>query len=109
MAYFRDIFVVQPRPKFWIKTFLHLVSPGGFGYIRKLQAGRDAAYVHERDKHKVSKKHHGAGGWLDTKEDGILKRDYASYDEYLTHQKLKLEEMVKMKAASAISISSITA
>ena len=31
------------------------------------------------------------------KEDGLVKRDYASYDEYITHQKLKLDEMVKMK------------
>ncbi len=97
MAYFRDIFAVQPHPKFWIKTFLHLVTPGGYGHIRKLQAGRNSDYVHERDKHEVRYKHHGAGGWKDQKEDGILKRDYASYDEYLTHQKLKLDEMVKMK------------
>jgi SAM-dependent methyltransferase len=97
MAYFRDIFAVQPHPKFWIKTFLHLVTPGGYGYIRQLQAGRDTAYVHERDKHEVRKKHHGLGGWQGDKEDGILKRDYASYDEYLTHQKQKLDEMVKMK------------
>lgn len=97
MAYFRDIFAVQPHPAFWTKTFLHLVTPGGYGYIRKLRARRDASYVHERDKHEVRHKHHGAGGWKETKEDGLLKRDYASYEEYLTHQKLKLDEMVKMK------------
>ena len=27
----------------------------------------------------------------------MIKRDYANYQEYLTHQKLKLDEMVKMK------------
>ena len=27
----------------------------------------------------------------------LVKRDYASYEEYVTHQKLKLDEMVKMK------------
>lgn len=97
MAYFRDIFAVKPHPKFWIKTFLHLVTPGGYGHIRKLQAGRDTTYVHERDKHEVRHKHHGLGGWQEAKEDGILKRDYANYDEYLTHQKQKLDEMVKMK------------
>ena len=97
MAYFRDLFRNRPRPKFWIKTFLHLVTPGGFGYIRKLRAGRDRSYVHERDKHQVRHKHHGGGGWKTENEGGLLKRDYASYDEYLTHQKLKLDEMVKMK------------
>jgi SAM-dependent methyltransferase len=97
MAYFRDLIGNKPRPKFWAKTFLHLVTPGGFGYIRKLRAGRDASYVHERDKHEVRHKHHGAGGWKTEKEGGLVRRDYSSYDEYLTHQKLKLDEMVKMK------------
>jgi Methyltransferase domain len=97
MAYFRDLVGKKPRPKFWVKTFLHLVIPGGFGYIRKLRAGRDASYVHERDKHEVRHKHHGGGGWRTESEGGLVKRDYASYDEYLTHQKLKLDEMVKMK------------
>ena len=97
MAYFRDLVGKKPCPKFWVKTFLHLVIPGGFGYIRKLRAGRDASYVHERDKHEVRHKHHGGGGWTTKSEGGLVKRDYASYDEYLTHQKLKLDEMVKMK------------
>jgi hypothetical protein len=98
MAYFRDTFAPRVAPAFWIKTLLHLVTPGGYGYIRRLRAGRDAAYNHERDKHTVRAKHHGAGGWKEQAgEDGVLKRDYASYDEYVTHQKLKLDEMVKMK------------
>ena len=55
------------------------------------------SYVHERDKHAVRHKHHGGGGWKTESEGGLVKRDYASYEEYLTHQKLKLDEMVKMK------------
>lgn len=70
-----------------MKTFLHLLTPGGFGYIRKLRAGRDKSYVHERDKHAVRHKHHGGGGWKIKKEGGLIKRDYANYQEYLTHQK----------------------
>jgi Methyltransferase domain len=97
MAYFRDLISIKPHPKFWAKTFLHLVTPGGFGYIRTLRAGRDASYVHERDKHQVRHKHHGRGGWKTEKDGSLVKRNYASYDEYLTHQKLKLDEMVKMK------------
>jgi SAM-dependent methyltransferase len=97
MAYFRNLFGTQPCPKFWVKTFLHLLTPGGFGYIRKLRTGRDESYVHDRDKHAVRYKHHGGGGWKTEKEGGLIKRDYANYQEYLTHQKLKLDEMVKMK------------
>lgn len=97
MAYFRDLVRCRPHPKFWAKTFAHLLTPGGYGYIRKLRAGRDSSYVHERDKHPVRHKHHGAGGWKEGSEQGLRKRDYADYDEYLTHQKLKLEEIVKIK------------
>ena len=98
MAYFRNLFGTQPCPRFWVKTFLHLLTPGGFGYIRKLRAGRDKSYVHERDKHAVRYKHHGGGGWKSGKDGGLGKRDYANYEECLsTHQKLKLDEMVKMK------------
>ncbi|MCX7868645.1 MAG: hypothetical protein N2322_01725 [Terrimicrobiaceae bacterium] len=80
-----------------MKTLLHLVTPGGYGHIRKLRAGRDASYDHERDKHEVRRKHHGSGGWKEVDEGGLRRRDYASYEEYVTHQKLKLEEMIKMK------------
>lgn len=97
MAYFRDLVRCRPRPKFWAKTFAHLLTPGGYGYIRRLRAGKDASYVHDRDKHPVRHKHHGGGGWKEGSEEGLRKRDYADYEEYLTHQKLKLEELVKMK------------
>lgn len=97
MAYFRNLLPTRLHSTFWAKTFLHLVTPGGFGYVRKLRAGRDASYDHERDKHTVRQKHHGQGGWQSDVQDGLRKRDYASYDEYVTHQKLKLDEMVKMK------------
>lgn len=97
MAYFRDIFTPRIYPKFWVKTALHLLTPGGFGYIRTLRAGKDESYNHERDKHEVRHKHHGQGGWKEGEEGGLRRRDYATYDEYVTHQKLKLEEMVKIK------------
>lgn len=80
-----------------MKTALHLLTPGGFGYIRKLRKMRDPGYVHERDKHEVRKKHHGGGGWKTEKDGDVLKRDYTDYEEYLTHQKQKLDELIKMK------------
>lgn len=98
MAYFRDLILFRPEPKFWGKTFAHLLTPGGYGYVRKLRAGLDASYDHERDKHPLRRKHHGNEGWKNASDSaGLRKRDYADYGEYLTHQKLKLEEMVKMK------------
>jgi SAM-dependent methyltransferase len=97
MAYLKQSLVPSIHPGFWIKTALHLLTPGGFGYIRKLRKMQDAAYVHERDKHEVRKKHHGEGGWKSEKDGDVLKRDYASYEEYVTHQKQKLDEMLKMK------------
>ena len=93
----REALIPKIHPKFWLKTALHRLTPGGFGHMRKLQAQADAAYVHERDKHPVRHKHHGGGGWKDADETGLQSRDYADYEEYLTHQKLKLEEMLKMK------------
>lgn len=86
------------HPKFLVKSLLHRLTPGGFGYYRKLRRKKDPGYVHERDKHPVRHKHHGGGGWKEERDSrGIRTRDYASYEEYLTHQKLKLEEMLKMK------------
>ncbi|MBJ7390794.1 MAG: methyltransferase domain-containing protein [Chthoniobacterales bacterium] len=97
MAYFRDLISFQVQPKFWAKTLAHLLAPGGYGYMRRLRSGRDESYNHERDKHPVRHKHHGAGGWKEGTEEGFRKRDYSDYDEYLTHQRLKLEELVKIK------------
>ncbi|MFV0416228.1 MAG: class I SAM-dependent methyltransferase [Chthoniobacterales bacterium] len=97
MAYLRQTFLPKPHPGFWIKTFLHFVTPGGFGYIRKLRKLQDETYNHERDKHEVRKKHHGEGGWKNEKDGDVLRRDYASYEEYVTHQKQKLDEILKLK------------
>ncbi len=82
---------------FFIKTFFYAVTPGGFGHYRKLRNLRDPGYVHERDKHPLREKHHGQGGWKSGKKEGISTRDYENYEEYLTHQKLKLEELLKTK------------
>lgn len=85
------------HPTFFWKTFMYAVTPGGFGHYRNLRNKQDPNYVHDRDKHPLREKHHGAGGWKEDAEDGVRRRDYASYDEYLTHQKLKLEELLKTK------------
>ncbi len=71
MAYFREIFRPRLKPAFWAKTFLHLVTPGGYGYIRELRSRQDASYNHERDKHEVRHKHHGQGGWRAEKDETV--------------------------------------
>lgn len=83
--------------KFWLKTAAHFLTPGGLGHYRQLRRKLDADYIHERDKHPVRHKHHGGGGWREAGTGGVQTRDYSDYEEYLTHQKLKLDEMLKMK------------
>lgn len=81
-------------PKFWLKSLLCLLTPGGYGYYRKLHEQQDPVYVHERDMHPLRKKHHSASGWQ-REDDQVVYRDCESYDEYVTHQQLKCTEMLK--------------
>ncbi len=83
--------------KFWIKTALHRLVPGGYGYIKELRKGKSSTYNHKKDKHPVRNKHHGQGGWKGEDQSDLNYRDYSDYDEYLTHQSLKLDELIKIK------------
>jgi len=96
MAGLSRLFRRRVWPRFWAKTFFHLLTPGGYGYMRRLRRGQDTTYVHDRDKHPVRYKHHGGGGWRPETKGGLQKRDYSDYEEYVTHQGLKLDEMIKM-------------
>lgn len=69
----------------------------GTGYLKRLRSERDPQYVHERDRHPVRAKHFGGGGWKEEKSGSLHYRDYASYDEYVTHQQQKFTEMLKLK------------
>jgi len=80
--------------KYWLKNFLYYFFPGKYGYYRYLQKYHDEEYEHDRDKHPVWNKHHKKGGWKETQE-GLRYRDYDTYEEYVTHQKQKLDEMLK--------------
>ncbi len=86
------------HPRFLIKSLLYRFTPGGYGHYRNLRKYKDEGYIHERDRHPVRQKHHGGGGWREDRDAcGIKQRDYANYEEYLTHQQQKLDEMLKMK------------
>lgn len=82
--------------KFWIKTVLYRLTPGGYGYYRTLRRLRDPSYVHERDKHAIRRKHHRLGGWKSWQPGrATVYRDYEDYTEYQLHQRQKLEEMLR--------------
>lgn len=82
-------------PKFFVKSALHGLVPGGFGYYRHLRRYRDPNYQHERDKHPVRKRHNKSSGWK--KSDGALRqRDYENYAEYTTHQAQKYREILNI-------------
>lgn len=86
-----------PVLRFYIKSALYLLVPGGYGYCRTLHQQRDPGYNHERDKHPLRYKHHSTAGWRQDREI-ITYRDYADYDEYVDHQRLKFDEMLKAKS-----------
>ena len=83
-------------PVFWAKSLVYRVTPGGYGYYRKLRRLEDPSYDHERDKHPVRRKHYETYGWREGVEGGLRRRDYADYDEYVVHQRQKLDEVLKL-------------
>jgi len=81
---------------FWLRQPLYRWTPGGFGYYRKLRRCADPDYVHERDKRPVRAKHHDAEGLLPPDAEGFVHRDYESYEEYVEHQRQKLDEILRI-------------
>lgn len=82
--------------RFWLKTALYRWTPGGYGRYRLLRRLKDPAYDHARDRHRVRELHNATTGWSTTVSDGLRTRRYGSYDEYVTHQRQKLEEILKV-------------
>ena len=84
--------------KFWLKTGLYRFMPGGYGYYRRLSRHRDPNYVFEHDLHPVRLKHSQKQGWQPASpDDKFVFRDYSSYEEYLDHQKQKIDEILKIR------------
>lgn len=81
--------------KFWFKTLLRRCLPSGSIRFRSHHKMYDPKYVHSRNKHPVRYKHHEQGGWKTQKEGNFHYRDYKDYDEYLTHQVQKFDEILK--------------
>jgi SAM-dependent methyltransferase len=74
-----------------------LRAPFSYGYYHQLRDYRDAAYDHTRDKHPVRNKHNGQEGWKSEHSGDFLYRDYSSYEEYVSHQAQKINEILKMQ------------
>jgi SAM-dependent methyltransferase len=89
---------IYMRLKFWVKTGLYRYTPGRYGYYRRLRRYRDPDYIFQRDRHPVRLKHSKKEGWQQAnKENKFILRDYSDYEEYLIHQKQKIDEMLKCK------------
>jgi methyltransferase family protein len=93
---FDEVSARRRAPVFWTKSLAYRLTPGGYGYYRKLRRLEDAGYVHERDKHPVRRKHYETYGWREAVEGGLRQRDYQDYDEYVVHQRQKLDEVLKL-------------
>jgi SAM-dependent methyltransferase len=91
-----DVKRVAAAVRFWGKTALYRLTPGGFGYYRRLHRYRNPDYDHARDMHSVRRRHNGSTGWGATDDQGLRTRRYESYDEYVAHQREKLEEILKI-------------
>ena len=83
--------------KFWFKNFILKLYPNKYKYYRYMSKLHDSDYIFNRDKHQCRYKHYGKEGWKKEKIDGLLYRDYATYQEYIIHQKQKFEEKLKLK------------
>lgn len=81
--------------KFWINTLAHAVTPGGYGYNRKLRKFKNPSFNIERDRHPVRRKHRGSQGWQNKAASDLIYRDYANYEEYTTHQSQKYREILQ--------------
>ncbi len=80
---------------FWAKTPFYRWTPGGFGYYRRLRRYADPTLDDLRNRHPVRRKHFGSSGLRRPDETGLVRRDYESYEEYLVHQRQKLDVMIK--------------
>lgn len=76
---------------------LILRTPFQYGYYKKLGRYIDPSYDHKHDKGLVREKHHGKGGWKPEFEGDFRYREYSSYEEYVTHQSQKFDEILKMQ------------
>tara|TARA_R100000027_G_scaffold67220_1_gene65108 strand:- start:5512 stop:6288 length:777 start_codon:yes stop_codon:yes gene_type:complete len=76
---------------------LYRWTPGGWGYYRKLNGRAKKGSCELGKLHSVREKHSGDSGWSEKTDPSgnFTYRDYATYQEYLDHQKVKFDEMIE--------------
>lgn len=88
---------VSATLRFRWKSLLHRWTPGGYGYMRRLRDAKDPGFDLARDRHPVRLRHSGEEGWQpEPGDDGLRRRAYRDYDEYVVHQRQKFDEVLKL-------------
>ncbi len=72
-----------------------LRTPFSYGYYRKLKRYRIPSYSPDQNRHPVREKHQVTKGWKQDFEGDFQYRNYSSYQEYITHQSQKFDEILK--------------
>jgi SAM-dependent methyltransferase len=76
---------------------LVLRTPFRYGHYRRLKKYRNPSFDFEHNKHPLREKHYGKEGWKPIHEGSLHYRDYSSYDEYVTHQTQKFNEILNLQ------------
>jgi hypothetical protein len=88
--------IALAHPRFWLSTTLSFLSPRLVGTAAVVGGKPAKGYDPARDRNPVREKHNRHSGWQEEESpDGLLRRNYASYEEYVVHQQQKLDEIVK--------------
>jgi hypothetical protein len=82
--------------RFWLNTALVLVTPGGFGYERVLREHRAKLVAAGQAPVRTGDEDYTSSDWAGEGADGIRKRQYARYDDYVEHQKKKFDEIIRL-------------
>lgn len=79
-------------PHYYFKTLLYAVAGSQVGHYHALRRYKNPSYDYQRDRHPVRRRHNAEQGW----QTPNLKRQYESYEEYLTHQAQKYQEIIQL-------------
>jgi hypothetical protein len=73
-----------------VNTALTVLTPGGYGYERVLRRHRARLMAEARAETPASSQ------WTDAGAEGIRRREYGTYDDYLAHQARKFDEIIRL-------------
>lgn len=85
--------------RFWLKSMVYRLTPGGYGHYRRLRRCKDPSFDFEVDKHPLRGKHYGNEGWQTASKQPFVYRSYDNYQEYVEHQSIKFDEVLRLSGA----------